>query len=106
MLLTALTLVAVAADLEQKLEESREMLEIEARPYPPDDEGLRSLVEIWVEQRALHQRYRGAIIYQQVGLEAYGAYAPFLEEEERAGRFRVLDPKLREALYAWLRRDA
>jgi hypothetical protein len=58
----------------------------------------RGWVLSWKVQRALHRRYGGDVIFQQAGLEAVGALAPFLLEQERRGLWRIPDPALRERL--------
>ena len=93
-------------DLESELKDQRQQLRDLTTPAPAGHLLAHEFVLAFKLQQALHRHYGGTIIFQQSGPEAYGAYAPFLESEERAGHFRVLDPAARTALYDYLRRPS
>lgn len=59
----------------------------------------------WMFHRALYRKYGGTVIWQQAGTEAVGAMRAWLEEHERAGHFKILDPDLREEFWRYYRRQ-
>jgi hypothetical protein len=54
----------------------------------------------------LYRQYGGRIIFQQGGPEPLAAYRLFLEERQRQGDFKILDPALETAFWADYRTDA
>lgn len=56
----------------------------------------------WKLQKHLYDHYgEGRILFQQFGLEAFDAMHRFIQEQEKQGHFKVNDPELRDALYAY-----
>jgi heat shock protein HslJ len=49
----------------------------------------RAMIRHWKLNRALHQRYGGRIIFQQLGPEPLDAYRRYLEERQAAGDFEI-----------------
>jgi hypothetical protein len=60
-----------------------------------------SMIRSWEINRSLHQTHGGRVIYQQFGPEPLDAYVAFLREAQRDGRFRINDPELGEAFWAF-----
>lgn len=59
----------------------------------------------WKIDRKLYEMYGGDVIFQQADpFEPVGAERKFLEGEERAGRFKILDPSLVEPFWDYYRR--
>lgn len=75
-------------------------------------QGRRDMAEVlaewqlpsWKLNKALYRKYGGTVIWQQAGTEAVGAMRVFLEEHEKAGHFRIDDPKLNEEFWKYYRR--
>jgi hypothetical protein len=55
----------------------------------------------WKFNRALFEKYGGRVIFQQAGLEPLDAYRDWLREEQKAGNFRIDDPKWEEAFWEY-----
>ncbi len=51
--------------------------------------------------QSLQERYGGAVIWQQAGIEAVGAMRLWLEEHEKQGHFAIDDEDLREAFWEY-----
>jgi len=66
----------------------------------------RALMRQWLINKSLYETYGGRIIYQQLGPEPLDAYREFLEEQERAGAFTILDPSIEEAFWAYFKDDS
>ena len=48
----------------------------------------------------------GRLLWQQRGIEAFDAMHNWLKQNEREGKFKITDPKLREAFYSyWTQMD-
>ncbi len=58
----------------------------------------------WKINKSLYEKYGGMVIHQQLGTEAVGAMQRWLEENEKAGRFAIVDPELRSAFYEYYTR--
>lgn len=60
----------------------------------------RFMLTHWKHQHVLYKKYKGGrLLWQQFGIEAYDATRVYFETEEKAGRFKILDPKLRDEFY-------
>jgi len=59
----------------------------------------RAIIRQWKINKALHNRYGGRIIYQQLGPEPLDAYRQFLEQRQREGAFTIYDKDL--AAHFW-----
>lgn len=86
----------------------------EVEPRDPDmkeiDDQRREMAKYtvleWKTDRKLYEMYGGDVIFQQANpLEPVGAYRKFLEGEERAGRFKILDPVLAQSYWAYYRQE-
>lgn len=57
-------------------------------------------------QRYIHRRFGGGrLLFQQAGVEAFDATRVMVETLEKQGKFKVFDPRLRAAMYAYWNRD-
>jgi hypothetical protein len=105
-------LVAVrkaAAEAPNSTPEEREASERMAKraetPGTPERQAVdlmgKQMVEAWKFNRALHEKYGGRVVAQQLGPEPLDAYHDWLEEEARAGRFTFNDAKWRTAFWEY-----
>lgn len=63
-------------------------------------EVIRFVLSHWKQQHLLYQKYKGGrLLWQQLGIEAFDATRVFLEAEEKAGHFKIHDPKMRDEFY-------
>ena len=65
------------------------------------DEIAKDSVVTWKFKKSLYERYKGRIEFQQAGLEPYDANLHWLEDEEKAGSFKIHDERWREAFWAY-----
>lgn len=65
-----------------------------------------AFIRQWKINRALYQQYGGRIVFQQGGPEPLDAYRLFLEENQKQGAFRILDPALEAGFWSYYRNDA
>ncbi|MFM1892534.1 MAG: hypothetical protein RLZ44_1611 [Pseudomonadota bacterium] len=77
----------------------------------PEDRAAREQIAAafilqWKINRALYQQYGGRIIFQQGGPEPLDAYRLFLEEQQKQGAFKILDPALEAGFWRYYRTDA
>lgn len=87
---------------EQRRELRSEREGIDARLEPPGQEFARWMVTNWKLQHHIYRTYGGGrVLWQKAGLEAFDAMREWLEQREKAGDFTILDPALRERLYAY-----
>jgi len=97
----------VLADPNTSDEEKEQMRK--ARKYadqmifePLPQKMARMFLGTWKLQKHLYDQYGGGrILFQQFGLEAFDAMHRFIKEQEKQGHFKINDPKLRKALYAY-----
>lgn len=61
----------------------------------------RALIRQWKINQALHRKYGGRIVYQQLGPEPLDAYRRFLEGAQAAGVFTIHDPAVAEAFWRY-----
>lgn len=59
-----------------------------------------SVVRNWKVNAALHERYGGRIIYQQMGPEPLDACLALLQDAQAAGRFAINQPELEDAFWS------
>jgi hypothetical protein len=84
----------------QKLEIERRTLQTQLKP--PGRSFAVFMLRNWKFQRHLYDRYGGGrILWQQAGLEAFDAMHQWLEAEEKSGKFKINDPKLRSVFYEY-----
>lgn len=82
------------------LEKKRADLEADLLKPAIDKATARFIISNWKRQRVLYKKYKGGrLLWQQLGIEAYDATRVYFETEEKAGRFKILDPKLRDEFY-------
>ena len=82
------------------LETKRADLELQLNRPPPNEETVKFILTNWKYQYVLYKKYKGGrLLWQQFGIEAYDATRVFLETEEKNGRFKILDPQLRDEFY-------
>lgn len=64
------------------------------------DKIAKMLVLQWKVNKKLYQTYGGTVIFQQADpQQPIGAVKKFLEKQNKAGHFRIYDPKYREAYW-------
>ena len=75
---------------------------VDVQLNPPGEFFAVWTMKSWKFQRHLHVEYGGGrILWQQAGLEAFDATRKWLESLEKAGKFKITDPKLRSMLYEY-----
>lgn len=90
----------LSADVRKKLESRK--VSLEARLAPPDRLFAKFVLAPWKFERHVYDKFGGGrVLWQQAGTEAFDADHQWLKEQEKAGKFRIDDPKLREQLYAY-----
>jgi hypothetical protein len=66
-----------------------------------DKAGMQSfykhIVERWKFNKAVYEKYGGRVIFQQAGIEPLDAHLKWLEDQEKAGNFKIDDPYWRAA---------
>ena len=65
-----------------------------------------AFVRQWKINKALYEQYGGRIIFQQGGPEPLDAYRRFLESQEQAGSFKILDETFEQKFWNYYRNDA
>lgn len=66
----------------------------------------RAMIGQWKTNRALFRKYGGRVIGQQLGAEPLDAYREFLEDQEKAGAFEILDPDTEQYFWKYFRDDS
>ena len=66
----------------------------------------QSIIRQWKINRALYRQYGGRIIYQQLGPEPLDAYRQFLQEQQAAGAFRIVDPAFEDEFWWYFTDDS
>jgi hypothetical protein len=69
-------------------------------------ENARPFVESFKVNQSLYERYGGRVVFQQFGPEPIDAYRAFLEEQQKAGAFRILDADLVAGFWEYLTDDS
>jgi hypothetical protein len=83
-------------------------------PAEEDSEEIRqyreqvatAFIRQWKINKALYEQYGGRIIFQQGGPEPLDAYRRFLESQEKAGSFKILDETFEQKFWNYYRNDA
>ena len=65
-----------------------------------------AVVRQWKINQALYRQYGGRVIFQQGGPEPLDAYRQFLEDAEKRGAFRILDPSLEPGFWRYFKTDS
>lgn len=82
------------------LESNRADLEFQLNGPSMSNDVIRFLLSNWKQQHLLYRKYKGGrLLWQQMGIEAFDATRVFLETEEKAGHFKIHDPKMRDEFY-------
>jgi hypothetical protein len=63
-------------------------------------------VRRWKINKALYAKYGGRVIFQQAGVEPLDAYREYLEEQESAGSFELLDDAFAASFWSYFTNDA
>lgn len=71
-----------------------------------EEEIAGTFVRAWKINRALHQKYGGRVIFQQAGPEPLDAYRLFLQEQEKSGRFEIVDKSFESGFWNYFTNDA
>lgn len=64
-----------------------------------------SFVRAWKVNLALYEQYGGRVIFQQAGVEPLDAYRLFLQEQEAAGNFQILDKQYEASFWNYFTND-
>jgi hypothetical protein len=84
----------------QELENGR--LTLQAKLKPPGRNFALFVLRSWKLQRHLYEKYGGGrVLWQQAGLEAFDAMHQWLESQEKNGKFKISDSKLRPVFYEY-----
>ncbi len=100
--------------LDKVLKSNRETNELTKKLTQEQEEQLRPMlrrmarqfVRRWKINKALFAKYGGRVIFQQAGVEPLDAYRDFLQEQEKNGAFRILDPKYKAPFWRYFTNDA
>jgi hypothetical protein len=96
-------------NVESILKTNREMKEqskgMEEQMRPMKRQMARHFVKAWKINKALYSKYGGRVIFQQAGVEPLDAYWEFLNEQERAGAFRILDKQYEPSFWKYFTDD-
>jgi len=65
-----------------------------------------SLIRQWKINKALHGKYGGRIIYQQLGPEPLDAYRAFLKQRQAEGAFTIRDPAMADVFWRYFTDDS
>jgi hypothetical protein len=65
-----------------------------------------AFIRQWKINQALFRQYGGRVIFQQGGPEPLDAYRQFLEDAEKRGAFRILEPSLEPGFWRYYRTDS
>lgn len=85
---------------ETKLSVEKALLEVKLEP--PGRSFAEFMLNNWKLHKHLYDNFGGGRIqWQQVGLQAFDASKKFQETLEKNGDFKITDPALRKALYAY-----
>lgn len=75
---------------------------IEDKLRPPGTPSVEFVLKIWKSQRHVYVTYGGGrVLWQEFGPEAFDATRRCLEDQERQGKLRVCDERLRKLLFAY-----
>lgn len=104
---------SVSAEL-KSLNELMAALEESSAVSEEDSEEVRqyreqvatAFVRQWKINKALYEQYGGRIIFQQGGPEPLDAYRRFLESQEKAGSFKILEKAFEKDFWNYYRNDA
>lgn len=73
---------------------------------PQTDMIAKDTIQTWKVGRSLYRKYGGIVIFQQANpVEPVGAYLKFLEQRERDGAIKFLDPKVAEDFWYYFKMD-
>jgi hypothetical protein len=79
---------------------------IEASLHPVSRDTVHFIVDHWKLERHLYKKFGGGrLLFQQAGTEAFDAMKNWLQTHERAGSFKITDPKLRTEFYHYWNRS-
>ena len=96
--------------IESILKSTREMTEqvrgMEERMRPMKRQMARHFVKSWKVNKALYEKYGGRVIFQQAGVEPLDAYRDFLREQEKKGKFQILDKQYEPGFWRYFTNDA
>lgn len=95
-----LAAAGLSEDERRKLEINRRTLQ--AQLDPPGRFFAEFMLKNWKFHRHLYDHYGGGrILWQQAGLEAFDAMHRWLLDEEKQGKFKITDSKLRSVFYEY-----
>lgn len=66
----------------------------------------QQFVMSWKVNKALYAKYGGRVIFQQTGAEPIDAYRDFLRDQEKAGRFQIIDKQYESGFWRYFTSDA
>jgi hypothetical protein len=81
-----------------------------AAKRPPSEQEIKGqeavakiFVERWKFNKSLYEKYGGRVAFQQAGPEPVEAYQRWLEDEQKARRFELVEPRWRDAFWEYYR---
>ena len=70
-----------------------------------DEQIAEAFVRAWKGNLALYEQYGGRVIFQQAGVEPLDAYRLFLQEQQAAGNFQILDKQYEASFWNYFTND-
>jgi hypothetical protein len=102
----AARLVAIESILHREQEVKNPTPEMEEQIRLGARELAGRFVQSWKINKALYEKYGGRVIFQQAGAEPLDAYRDFLKEQERKGRFQILDENDEDGFWQYFTNEA
>lgn len=91
-------------DAASSQDSKRDLEKLDAEEMESYRRSLHDMAEqfvlVWKTSRAMYEKFGGTVIFQQANpFEPIGAYRTFLESEEKAGAFRIMDAELARSFW-------
>ena len=80
--------------------------EVEEQVRPMMRQVAQQFLMSWTINKALYAKYGGRVIFQQTGAEPIDAYRDFLRDQEKAGRFQIIDKQYESGFWRYFTSDA
>ncbi len=79
---------------------------IEDQMRPIRRQMAQQFVTSWKINKALYAKYGGRVVFLQTGVEPIDAYRDFLRDQEKAGRFQIIDKQYESGFWRYYTSDA
>jgi len=93
------TILTVTSEIKGKSKEVEDQTRLMKRQM------AQQFITSWKINKALYAKYGGRVIFQQTGAEPIDAYRDFLREQEKAGRFQILDKQYESGFWRYYPSD-